>query len=476
MDNFLLFIRELFDIGNSSGSLLAEALGLFKTFQRIGATKTFSAHFSDQCYKMFSWAINIIEILKLTFYFRPLSDYEIFYIYIFAIPMAIITYVVASLYSFFIFLFYILYAFFLMIGVGFGYINYNKSITIGLLVTALILVIIIIILLFCGCDIGEIIVMMIFGFYQSGDDDLKEFMNVKDSKSKYVLKVSFALSQAFFVFSILIIPILKKSSNLTKIYSIGVIVILTLCTIIEGIVACVKFYKNNDDDQEDKNDTAYISIGLTCFSLIIIPSTKYFMIVNSDVYKNNWRCYIGFILFALIIPISITTAMIIGRVPFIVRKYRNHYMAFGEIVDIVRQVVYAIVAALDIPWACIGLEIAWIILIFISWPYKYISEYVLQSGNSLVVIIETSVCLAADRKGTGFLTFKLSLILVIIACLPAIFSLIIFFLFDFGYRERDKGKANVVLCITVIFRLISPFAWLFYGFGVALIDDALKNL
>lgn len=363
-----------------------------------------------------------------------------------------------------------------MIGVGFGYINYNKSITIGLLVTALILVIIIIILLFCGCDIGEIIVMMIFGFYQSGDDDLKEFMNVKDSKSKYVLKVSFALSQAFFVFSILIIPILKKSSNLTKIYSIGVIVILTLCTIIEGIVACVKFYKNNDDDQEDKNDTAYISIGLTCFSLIIIPSTKYFMIVNSDVYKNNWRCYIGFILFALIIPISITTAMIIGRVPFIVRKYRNHYMAFGEIVDIVRQVVYAIVAALDIPWACIGLEIAWIILIFISWPYKYISEYVLQSGNSLVVIIETSVCLAADRKGTGFLTFKLSLILVIIACLPAIFSLIIFFLFDFGYRERDKGKANVVLCITVIFRLISPFAWLFYGFGVALIDDALKNL
>lgn len=41
-----IFVTELFGIGNSAGSLISEAIGLFRTFQRLSATKAFAVHFS----------------------------------------------------------------------------------------------------------------------------------------------------------------------------------------------------------------------------------------------------------------------------------------------------------------------------------------------------------------------------------------------------------------------------------------------
>ncbi|KAK8846994.1 hypothetical protein M9Y10_019568 [Tritrichomonas musculus] len=48
------FFKELLGIGTNAGSLIIEAISIFKTFQRMSATKTFSVHFSKDCYKMFS--------------------------------------------------------------------------------------------------------------------------------------------------------------------------------------------------------------------------------------------------------------------------------------------------------------------------------------------------------------------------------------------------------------------------------------
>ncbi|KAK8876490.1 hypothetical protein M9Y10_006704 [Tritrichomonas musculus] len=464
MDHLLLFLSEFFDIGNSSGSLLSEALGLFKTFQKIGATKTFSVHFSNECYKMFSWATNIIELIKYAFYFRPLSDYEIYYIYNFAIPMAIVTYLTASASYVFIYYLYMLYGLLLMLGIGLGYIQMDTKKVIFLLV-AVFVIIVVVLFLGCCCCGGDFLDFVSHVFESVTD------VNPEDVADAIFLKFSFALAQSLLVITLLLTPILIKSSKLTKIYSIALIVVIILSIIIEITINCLVDCGNLDMENEYK----YISFGLTCFSLIIVPATKYFMIVNNEVYKNNWRCIFGYIFFSLLLPVALTVMMIIAKVPSMVRKYKNRWYAFIEVVDIVRQVVYAIVAALDIPWACIGLEIGWLILMFAVRPYKYFSDYVLQCGNSLIIIVETSVCIAADRNGTGFLTFSVSLALVIIACIPAVLSLFIFFLLDFGYSPSDKSDEELVYMMAMVVKYASPFAWIIYGFGVPLIEKTTKS-
>lgn len=128
---FLCFITELFDIGNSSGSLISEAIGLFRTFQKLSATKTFSIHFSKDCLKLFSWATNIFEIVLSNFYFRVFSDIELFYVINFVIPLLIITFIILidCVYQFYI-IFVALIIPFSVLGFGFAYIKYDHKISI----------------------------------------------------------------------------------------------------------------------------------------------------------------------------------------------------------------------------------------------------------------------------------------------------------------------------------------------------------
>lgn len=461
MDHFLLFIKEIFDIGNSSGSLLFEALGLFKTFQKISSTKTFSAHFSNECYEMFSWALNIIEIIKRAFYFRPLSDYEIFYIYNLVIPMAIMTYIITMRCTYDVIFYIIIHGFFLMVGAGFGYIGFQKSIVIGLLVTALVIVVIFVVSYFFFEDFFlKISTLIIYFFEEEGEM----------SESNWII-FSFPFSIAVLVASILLTPIFKKSSQLTKIYSIVMIVIILLVLIIETVIILLrKFFAKSESDYRFKA----LSLGLTCFQLLIVPATKYFMVVISDVYKYDWRCFCAYIVFSIILPISLTVVLILAKVQIMIHKYKNHWYAFAEVVEIVRQVIYAILAALDIPWACIGIEIAWIILVFAFRPYIQVSEYVIQCGNSLVIIAETAVCLAADHNGTEFLTFNVSIALVVVACIPAILALYIFFIFDFGYKPEDKTNNELVTYMATAVKFASPIAWMIYGLGIPLIELSTK--
>ena len=61
------FFYQLFDIGDSAGSLLNEGINLFRTFQRISAPKQFSTMFSKDCLSLFKWVTNLIQIISNSF-------------------------------------------------------------------------------------------------------------------------------------------------------------------------------------------------------------------------------------------------------------------------------------------------------------------------------------------------------------------------------------------------------------------------
>ena len=65
---FVLFLKHLFDCGNSAGSIISEAFELLRTFQKFSGTKTFTVHFSKDCLKMFSWASSIVESIMSNIY------------------------------------------------------------------------------------------------------------------------------------------------------------------------------------------------------------------------------------------------------------------------------------------------------------------------------------------------------------------------------------------------------------------------
>lgn len=88
-----LFLSQLFEIGNSAGSLIGEAVNLFRTFQRLSATKTFATKFSSECEGMFSWATDLVKNIISSFQIQPFKDIELFWLYTVAIPLLILTFI-----------------------------------------------------------------------------------------------------------------------------------------------------------------------------------------------------------------------------------------------------------------------------------------------------------------------------------------------------------------------------------------------
>lgn len=163
-------------------------------------------------------------------------------------------------------------------------------------------------------------------------------------------------------------------------------------------------------------------------TILFIPSTSILIDLMHGEYKNNWNIIIGFIIFALLFPLFITTIYVFGDEN---DKYRKDNFIYFEYVDIGKQIIYAFVSAYDIPLACLAVELAWILLFLAIRPFKSPSEYVLQGGSSTIVIIGNIIALVCEYKKTGFLSFKSSLALVISACIPAIAAIYVYFIFEF---------------------------------------------
>ena len=55
-----LFFGQLFDIGGSAGSIFIEAINLFRIFQRLSATKSFTAKWTNFCTAYFKVTITLV--------------------------------------------------------------------------------------------------------------------------------------------------------------------------------------------------------------------------------------------------------------------------------------------------------------------------------------------------------------------------------------------------------------------------------
>lgn len=101
-----------------------------------------------------------------------------------------------------------------------------------------------------------------------------------------------------------------------------------------------------------------------------------------------------------------------------------------------KKIAHATVAAI----ACNGHEAARILIAFIVGQKNRGS--LLRLGNSPVIVIELSACIAHEREGHSFISLELTVALLVIARTPAVGALFVCFTFDLstssGNEESDS--------------------------------------
>lgn len=466
---FAKFLSKLFDFGDCAGSLIKEVLNLFRLFQRISATRTFTAHLSSDCYKMFSWAIDFLDLIRAVFYFEPFTKYQKFYLFTYALPMTITVFITAACSSYLFFGFIWGYYIFCCFGMGIGYIGIDtKYAIIGCIVPVVVIAFI------CyGCFKWNIFsVFRNLTINEAGIDCCPSHFNF--------IKITFSLTQALITLTLMMIPLLLKNGNLAILYAFLAISVIVLSLIIETIFSCIHIsdYFEDDDDIETqtKGLDNFIALGLQIYSILIVPGAEKFLDVITNEYKRDWRCYIGYAFFSILLPIALMILMVLGRIPTILEKYRYSVFAFFEVVDIVRQIIYAFVAAYDYVYACIGIESFWVVIIIVFRPYSNVSEYFKELGNSLVLITGQAITKAAENHGTEFISFKLSLGLLIAVCVPSVLAIYFYFIFDFWKKSECEFDEETLFILAILVRFISPFAFVVFGLNISTLTKSNQLL
>lgn len=461
---FWTYIGELFGIGNSAGSLIIEACNLMKTFQRLSATKTFSAHFSTQCLSMFSWANEAIQGLQMVFFESdPFTEFEIFYLLACVFPVIILVFLTSITVGYRIYFAFLLYSVSIMFGIGLGYFNYH-------LIKALCI------------TIPSVIIIIIFSLLHYS---LKEIYTCLNKRNKY--QFTFAVLSTCIIMTCIMSPVLIYRVGFTLVY-IGIVSGFCFFSIvIEFLVHKCNKYKSSQILNIKKK---LYSFGINCFSLLLVPATDMFMEIIQN-YGKLWNVITTYIGNIILLPIILTTFLIIFKFSDIKGKYQESQMSFYiyyiELIDIIRQILYSIAAGLDLPWACIAIEFGWCILIFCIRPYADKSEYSLSIGNSLIMFVSNGIALYGNYKDELYFDFKVSIILVVFACLPAIVSIYIYFIIDFQPFESDSddsmlegsdfdscsGSDMEYNTLEYLIFFIAPFAWIFYGLSISLLTEKI---
>lgn len=512
-DFLYMFLSQFLDIGRSAGSLFFEAINIFRLFQRLSASKSFSAKLSNSCLKYFYWARDIFQsIVGSLFRMKPFSDFELFSIYNYVFPLAILTYVslaghdiIIRYYNYFIFYFLVT-----SFGSGFGLIGINILYSILLTVISAILLIIFSVSIYIRVkkiqtrskieEDKKDDVDFLNSYYSRHDNDSKiiretEEIEISHTKSndcfeKYTLEDYIntrAAILACIVFTALIIP-----------YSIDRPTLQYMIGVSEGILIIFIFISECIYNNNLKLDSERLQIKLTifisnCYSLLIIPNTESFVQIMKGEYKNKWNCMVGYIFNCIINSLGLTFFMLFVNHSDLIQKYKlskneiedpdesiglNYYSLF-EVVDILRQLSYAICSAYDITWGCIGIEIAWFVLIIVLRPYITVSDYMLSFGTALILIISNGAILYSEYNDTKVFSFALTVSFVIGACIPPVLSILLFFIFDFDKKEieiSDNVPNNDIFIQQADVESLSNFAgifiassWLVYGFYIPLL-------
>lgn len=457
------FLSQLLDFGYNCGSLISEAFGLFKTFQKISAPPSFTISFAPECSQMFLWAKNIFD--KITFLAEtiPLNDFESFSVYTLIIPITVLMYWSYIITPYF-YLYCLLYGLFIALGVGFSFLGISFAISFLLIAFPLVIIIMGIILTFCKCKAMCCMCFQIFTKRKESEDSDK----IEDIEVRTIL---FGFAPTFLVLYLLLIPMIINRNRLATVISVSIASLTALYVILYIIFECIS------EKYEVPNFTnKLISFLTNILSLLIIPSTEKFVELMKGPYSNNWRCILSYMALSLFLPLSITLLNILVGHQSITGKYNDNrtFHHFIELIDIAKQLLYAIFAGYDIIWGCLFLEIAWAVFILIIRPYSNLSEYTLTIGNSMVPCISNSIVLYSTYHEANRINFAGAVVLLIFACLPAIISMFVFFIKDLSFEVEIKDMSNYSDFIGYYAKVITPIAWFFYGLNVAIIDKKVK--
>lgn len=439
-DFFLLFLSNLFSIGKSSGSLIIEAINLFRMFQRITIVRSFTINFSSKFLSSFKWASDFIDLItESLFGVMPLKKIETFFIIAYAFPITIAFMMSVLIVGYKILMYIYIHLALVIFGFGLGMIEYDLKFSLILIGASLVFIIGFIIYLKC-CFLRKV----------ENADSRETCPNCP----KIYITFFRAVLLTTLIFNAVTITVSLQRYKL-QIYIIAISSAFIVFSFI--IELFLQICRNEDDLIDNENFLKFLIFLVNLLSLLIIPSTENFAILmNSSLYKNNYRIIIGYVVNSLIFPVLITIMLILSNYPTITSKYKdNNLYCYIEFVDIVRQIAYAIVAEFDIIWACIGIEIFWFLLILILRPYVNKSDYSLAFGNSFVLLVTNGTALYANMHNTLSFSFAVSLTFLILACIPSIVSIYLYFIFDFDdnlydddYNVRDE-----------------KFEYMFYGVG-----------
>lgn len=552
---FGLFITQIFDIGNSTGSIVMEAVTLLRTFQRFSAPSEFITKFSPEFMEMFSWATDLVEIISKSVRTIPFSSYELLLLYGCIFPLAFLSFESFTTIEYNFFILILFYGAFFLLGLGIIYLNIKKSLFgIWFLVPGTILFLFSIILAFC-CY-GDLIknfcskIKCKFNHRNSieeNDSELEQLnsnsqndnkleqqnlniqndieseklniSNQNDNESeqqnlksqndiesrqsnsngsdseliqsdlikqnndninktsqffkKHCLSISYLIS-IFFFYSMMF-PLMLPRWKLALTVSIIVYILTALIFLIELFLS--KLLNLNIKKISKKLSSFLVNFII----LIIIPATEnIFSIIKDEDYKQNWFMIGTYLYGSFIIPIALILTMVISKHPDITDKYKpsrfNLYYYF-ELLDVLRQIGYAISIELDCLWACLGIEIFWLVLIISVRPFNAISEHSLSFGNSLLLIISNGTFIYFDYHPSDKFSFGISILFLILACTPALISLILFFIFDFDVCPDDNDdnedlNSSSSKSFGVVASILTPLLWFSFGLNLLYLIEA----
>lgn len=485
----ILFLRQFFDIGNSAGSIISEAVGFIKTFQRLSAPKTFSARFSSECLEMFDWASKIIQNITINISDGiPLYDFEAFLIYVLAIPLTILIFISRVQVTFFCFQVWT-YGIAIMLGSGIGFCQISLSKMLGLTIPSVILSIA------TFLYIRNIGLSSIFCNKEKVENEFNE-EEEEESPVAHDILIPFTLAfdLGILIFIGIASPVLQLRPRLANIlviiFAIAMVVILSF-EIIDR--CCSKNYVLHSKMILGKLLFFFVNL----FSILIIPCTNSFGKIMIGEFKNQWQCIIGYIVLGLILPIGLNFVLIYYDYPDICDKYKRREYGINlykyiELIDIVRQVAYALSALFDCTWACIAIEIAWCIFVLAIRPYINLSDYFLTVGNSLVIFVGNVIAICMEKENK-FFSFEAAVGFFIAACIPAIISIYVFFFLEFQTKldpcifklskiPDDELESDLLAIknkyigesfdkLSTVFKIITPIAWCIFSLNIPIIES-----
>lgn len=422
--------KEIVSFGGSAGSFLGNVVALFRIFQRLSATSTFKTKFSTDAKSMFSWATNIVKIVLDKLPSEHLSDFELFSVYSYGYSIFMIFFILSCSTEIdrVIFLFPLIF-FSIILGVGFGFLGVSTGWAAGLITVGAIFVIGSIIFLRIGSDemLNKLINPIKLMF------NLKELENVKIEIT--IFQVTFATTCSLLIFLIVISNILTKFTSICNIVTILFSIIIVVNSIASIVAAMMK--------KVLRLINILIDGCFTVLSLLLVPTCETFVAVIESQIGPKWYIVLYFSVINLMFPIVLSVVLILSEHKNVREKYKNGIRKWFEVGDVLQKVLYAMLAAYDIPWACVGVQAAWIVLFCIARPCNAISDNVMCIGESLVLII-VNIIVAVNADSDKLFPLSLCVGLIVLACLPVIIASYCFFIWDFSFGRSDlfekKGR------------------------------------